>query len=121
MCSVSVLLVCRRQKRGGDGKEMDSMRKRKEEEEEEEIDRSRGTDKQAAVAARLMQSTLCFIPQHNGTDSDAMSFERLRYRAQELCESQGGRPGLPVPNKPNGFCGCKVTLKFSKKAEKVFV
>ena len=21
-------------------------------------------------------------------------------RAQELCESQGGRPGLPVPNKP---------------------
>ena len=21
-------------------------------------------------------------------------------RAQELCESRGGRPGLPVPNKP---------------------
>ena len=21
-------------------------------------------------------------------------------RAQEVCESQGGRPGLPVPNKP---------------------
>ena len=24
-------------------------------------------------------------------------------RAQELCESRGGRPGLPVPNKPGGF------------------
>ena len=98
MCGVSVLLVCRRQKRGGDGKEMDSMRKRKEEEEEEEIDRSRGMDKQAAVAARLMQSTVCF--------------KWLRYRAQELCQSQGGCPGLPVPNKPNGFCGRKVTMKF---------
>ena len=25
--------------------------------------------------------------------------------AQELCESPGGRPGLHVPNKPDGFCG----------------
>ena len=23
------------------------------------------------------------------------------FRAQELCESRGGRPGLPVPNKPS--------------------
>ena len=30
--------------------------------------------------------------------------------AQELCESQGGRPGLPVPNSPYGLCACKVTL-----------
>ena len=22
-----------------------------------------------------------------------------------LCESGGGRPGLPVPNEPGGFCG----------------
>ena len=26
-------------------------------------------------------------------------------RAQELCESRGGRPGLPVPNSPYGLCG----------------
>ena len=28
-------------------------------------------------------------------------------QTQELCvcESQGGRPGLPVPNKHYGFCG----------------
>ena len=23
------------------------------------------------------------------------------------CERRGGRPGLPVPNKPDGFCGRK--------------
>ena len=28
-------------------------------------------------------------------------------RAQEQCESRGGRPGLPVPNSPYGFCGRK--------------
>ena len=32
------------------------------------------------------------------------------HRAQELCESRGGRPGLPVPNSPYGLCGRKVTL-----------
>ena len=33
-------------------------------------------------------------------------------RAQELCESRGGRPGLPVPNSPFGFCGrLKATLQ----------
>ena len=26
-------------------------------------------------------------------------------RIQELCESRGGRPGLPVPNSPYGGCG----------------
>ena len=31
-------------------------------------------------------------------------------RVQELCESRGGRPGLPVPNKPYGFRGREVTL-----------
>ena len=33
------------------------------------------------------------------------------HTAQELRESRGGRVGLPVPNKPDGFCGCKATLK----------
>ena len=32
-------------------------------------------------------------------------------RAQELCESRGGRPGLPVPNSPHGFCGRKETME----------
>ena len=34
-------------------------------------------------------------------------------RVKELCESGGGRPGLPVPNNPYCFCGCKVTLNCS--------
>ena len=31
-------------------------------------------------------------------------------RAQELCESRGGRPGLPVPNSPYGLCGRKARV-----------
>ena len=34
----------------------------------------------------------------------------LNYRAQELRESRGGRPGLPVPNSPCGLCGHNATL-----------
>ena len=30
---------------------------------------------------------------------------------QELCESRGGRPGLPVPNKPYGLCGRKAAFE----------
>ena len=41
--------------------------------------------------------------------------QRLQVRAQELRESRGGRPGLPVPNKPICFCGCKATLKREKR------
>ena len=37
---------------------------------------------------------------------------RLFYaRAQKVCESRGGRPGLPVPNSPHGLCGRKATFK----------
>ena len=32
------------------------------------------------------------------------------YRVQELCESRGGSPGLPVPNSPYGLCGHTATL-----------
>ena len=30
-------------------------------------------------------------------------------RAEELCESPGGCPGLPVPNSPSGLCGHKAS------------
>ena len=36
--------------------------------------------------------------------------EWLLRRVQELCESRGGRLGLPVPNSPYGLCGHKATL-----------
>ena len=35
----------------------------------------------------------------------------LSFGAQELCESRGGRPGLPVPNKSYVFCGRKATFE----------
>ena len=31
-------------------------------------------------------------------------------RVQELCESRGGRPGLPLPESPYSLCGRKATL-----------
>ena len=34
--------------------------------------------------------------------------------AQEVCESRGGRPGLPVPSSPYGLCGRKATWKAKK-------
>ena len=33
-----------------------------------------------------------------------------RDRAQGLCESRGGHPGLPVPTCPYGLCGRKAAL-----------
>ena len=35
-----------------------------------------------------------------------------RRRTQELCESRGGHPGLPVHNNPYGLCGRKATLNY---------
>ena len=40
--------------------------------------------------------------------------------AQELCESRGGRPGLPVRNSPNvaySLCGRNATLNDSRSSE----
>ena len=35
-------------------------------------------------------------------------------RAQELCESRGGHPGLPVPNSPYDLCGHKATANYTE-------
>ena len=42
-----------------------------------------------------------------------VTFGAFVFRAQELCESRGGCPGLPVPNSPYGLCGRKATLNSS--------
>ena len=42
-----------------------------------------------------------------------MKEESVVVRAQEPCESRGGLPGLPVPNKPEDFCGNRAPLKRS--------
>ena len=31
--------------------------------------------------------------------------------AQGLCESRGGRPGIPAPNSPCGLCGREATIE----------
>ena len=40
----------------------------------------------------------------------------LKNRAQELCESRGGRPGLPVPSSPYGLDGRKATMNSDAQA-----
>ena len=45
--------------------------------------------------------------------------EKPILRAQEPCDSRGGRPGLPVPNGPYGLCGRKVTLPYGLCGRKV--
>ena len=35
-------------------------------------------------------------------------------RAQDLCGSRGGRPGLPVPSSSYGVCGPKPTLQLER-------
>ena len=44
-------------------------------------------------------------------------------RTQELCESRGGRPELPVPNKPYGLCGrqaiCILTCILKYRAQEL--
>ena len=40
-------------------------------------------------------------------------------RAHELCESRGGRPGLPVPNSPRVLCGRKATFKKNAKTSEL--
>ena len=50
------------------------------------------------------------------------TFNLFSVRAQELCESRGGRPGLPVPNSPYGLCGRKATFNlFGVRAQELCV
>ena len=53
---------------------------------------------------------------------DVKHHERMKYeekarrsRAQELCESRGGRPGLPVHNGPYGLCGRWATFNSNSR------
>ena len=59
---------------------------------------------------------LPFIPAYNalplGQAGSCIKLPRLSPSSYgAVCETRGGRPGLPVPNKPDGFCGRKATLK----------
>ena len=61
----------------------------------------------------MLEKLLCFTNAKTADVGVCMGqhLEHLVIRAQEVCESRGGRPELPIPNKPDGFCGHKATLK----------
>ena len=63
-----------------------------------------------AEVAVLVYPSLVFLM----VSVDINITERER-RAQELCESRGGRPAppLPVPDIPYGLCGRKATLNWN--------
>ena len=63
-------------------------------------DSSFGGTPRAAVRAAVSAAggcDLCNLP------VKALASSISRCRPQELCESRGDRPGLPVCNKPDGF------------------
>ena len=47
--------------------------------------------------------------------------QHLKNRAQELYESRGGHPGLPVPNSPYCLCGRKATLNLNSLTSQRFL
>ena len=61
---------------------------------------------EVAVLGSIVRTVSVDVKQHRTRTSDP-------FRAQELCESRGGHPGLPVPNSVYGLCGRKVTLNYN--------
>ena len=62
------------------------------------------------------QTSFCLPPpakSNPSTTSGESIGKQLYVRAQELCESRGGRPGLPVPNGPYGLYGRKALLNLN--------
>ena len=65
------------------------------------------------VAAILGSPSLRVLSVSVAATEATLNFVDLR--ARELCESRGGRPGLPVPQSSFGLCGCKATLNLNFK------
>ena len=59
-----------------------------------------GGNSSTGGAIRTSPSVNHFVTENEGSE-----------RAQELCENRGGRPGLPVPNKPTVSVDAKATLQ----------
>ena len=58
-------------------------------------------------------SLLVGLAETTGDDVIKDWFKQLSFCVQELRESRGGHPGLPVPNSPCGLCGRKATLNLN--------
>ena len=84
--------------------------------EQEENTRKVSESRSQPRNARAQNEETIFFPAEDSLCDAVMQTHKMRQptsggvRARELCESRGGRPGLPVPNSPYGFCGRKATL-----------
>ena len=85
------------------GFEREKRRSRK-----KEVDQTRATE----FLAENATLTYVFWLPPQGKSGSLLWF---LFRYQELCQSWGGRPRLPVPNSPYGLCGCKSTLNSSSE------
>ena len=65
------------------------------------------------ISAVLCPTSLALIPVKNISQLKLAKHLQCLCRAQELCESGGGRPGLPANNIPYGLCGRKATLSLN--------
>ena len=54
------------------------------------------------------------VEEFSGIDVDEERCISTLTGVQELCESLGGHPGLPVPNSPYGLCKRNETLRFER-------
>ena len=61
--------------------------------------------KELASSATASFSTVCAPCGVCACTEKGVSYRLAVFRAQELCEGRGGRPGLSVPNIPYGLCG----------------
>ena len=57
--------------------------------------------------------TLDLVACHRWAHEERPKVNAVIIRVKELCESQGGHPGLPVPKCPDGLCGHKATLNLN--------
>ena len=69
----------------------------------------------------LLLSSCCRVSLHSSFLLLHGVFVRLAYKALELCESRGGRPGLPVPNSPYAVYVRKATLCQNGSSATIFV
>ena len=65
------------------------------------------------VEVAVLGSSSLIVRTVTACGREAALNESYSHRAQKLCESRGGRPGLPVPNSPYGLCGRKATLNIT--------
>ena len=68
------------------------------------------------ISTGLLRDHHCLCGQRWGAVVCYAQLYSMTDRAQELCESRGGRHGLPVPNSPSDLGGRKATLHYRRQS-----